>query len=246
MRGVAKAFDIPKSTLDRHLREHVQRTPLPTGHAKRQALPAIQAIANGSAGPTRHEVTQAVTRAIVAAAPVASAEVGAAPVEGCEICAHTEHYAIGVAVRQGATYAAIVGRYGGDLEAVRAHALGCIPSLLAQAGDLAARTVPSMVVDVAGKGAGGLGAVEQLVRDAQQLVTDATANPDPRRRASAITAATGVLQLAARMRGELAADLEIRLVESPAWSKVKTKLAAALLPYPDALAAVATALDGVE
>jgi transposase-like protein len=239
MRGVARAFGIPKSTLDRHNSEHVKAAPAKRGTAASKAAGAIEAMAAASAGPTRHEVATASAIALAAAPPAASSDVEAPAPTSCSVCADAEHFAIGVAVRQGATYATIATRYGVDLEVLRRHALGCIPALLAQAGDLAARLAPSVVL---GKSGGVMADVEKLLQQAQQLVSDAAADPDPRRRAAAITAAKGVVELCAKMRGELAADLEGRLAESEHWTALRDRILNALSDHPEALAAVVAAL----
>ena len=239
VRGVAKAFSIPSSTLDRHLKGHVPQEPAKPSTARSRAAGAVEAIAQASAAPTRHEKAQRAVKALAATPPAPRQELEAGPPPACSICASSAHFAIGVAVRQGATYATIATRHGVDIEELRRHALGCIPDLLAQAGDLAARTSPSVVLGASG---GVMGKAERLVEQAQDLVSDAVADPDPRRRAAAITATVRAVELLAKMRGELEANLARRLMESEDWTLLRDRILDALAPHHEALAAVVAAI----
>ena len=241
MRAVARAFGIPKSTLFAHNKEHVEAVPEKASTARSRAAPAIEAIAAASAGPTPFDAGQAAIRALVMAPPAPSDELQALPPIACPICASPEQHAIGVAVRQGATYSAIVARTGVDGEQLRRHALGCIPDLLAQAGDLAARTSPSVVVVEGGEGT--MARVERLLVEAETLVDDAKAVPDVRHRAAALTAAKGVAELLVKMRGEFAEHLAQHLTESPHWKALRDRILDALVVHPAALADVVATLS---
>ena len=244
MRGVAKAFGVPKSTMERHLKGHVPKEPEKPSTARERARQAADALAAATAGPTRHEVTRLAVKALAAAPPSASAALEGPPPAACPICASADHYAIGGALQRGATYAALATRYGVNVEPLRRHALGCIPDLLAQAGDLAARMAASALI--LERSPGTVGDTEALLEQAQQLVKDSAANEDPRKRAAAILAAKVVIELLAKLRGELGADVEGNLATAPAWIKAKTLIINALAPHPEALEAVREALAAAE
>lgn len=69
---------------------------------------------------------------------------------------------------------------------------------------------------------------------------------DPRTALGAIREIRGNMDLLARLLGELhdQAAVTVNVLATPEWTAVQTKIARALLPYPEARAAVADALAG--
>lgn len=62
---------------------------------------------------------------------------------------------------------------------------------------------------------------------------EAETEASPRDRAATITAAKGVLELLARILGELGAEVDVKVVlDSPRFAAEKAVIIKALLPYP--------------
>ena len=86
----------------------------------------------------------------------------------------------------------------------------------------------------------------RLVRDASGQDEDGKADPDVkggtfRERSACLLAASRVLELLAKLLGELGPDIEIRVLAMPQWQAIQMATLEALEPYPPALEAVAAA-----
>lgn len=90
--------------------------------------------------------------------------------------------------------------------------------------------------------------LRDLNREALGILSEARANGKQRDAIAAIHALTRLLELEARLLGELDHErpqVQINLLASPEWIQMRTRLLEALRPYPEAAHAAAKALlDG--
>lgn len=131
-------------------------------------------------------------------------------------------------------------RPGPSDDSIRRHATKCIPAQVQAAQAARLTTTAKTVADRA----------EILIGNAEALLAHVQGKADRDKSAKdwagAINAMRGVLELLGKLTGELGADVEVRLVSAPAWNKAKLLIVNALTAYPEALAAVLTALATAE
>jgi hypothetical protein len=93
--------------------------------------------------------------------------------------------------------------------------------------------------------------IRALADEALRLVREAAGSPDGegeegkpgkagtfRERSACLLAAARVLELLAKVLGEIGPDVEVRILQTPAWQTVQVATIAALEPHPEALEAV--------
>ncbi|MFT3773001.1 MAG: hypothetical protein QM820_47060 [Minicystis sp.] len=88
--------------------------------------------------------------------------------------------------------------------------------------------------------------IDALVTLANRIINKAMTWDSPTAHQSqlgAIKLAKELIVDAAKLKGELAKTVEVRLIESPEWQRTQAKIIAALRPYPAALESVLQALD---
>jgi hypothetical protein len=88
--------------------------------------------------------------------------------------------------------------------------------------------------------------VAQLEADAHRIKQKAEESQDYRTALQGIRELVRIVELLARLRGELQEAPVINLLVSPEWLTVRAALLAALLPYPEARIAVAERLLALE
>ncbi len=154
----------------------------------------------------------------------------------CSVCMHEAVDDIDRALVSGVQHVALGKRYGLSVHALSRHATNHLPEAIAKAQDAAevakgddllalileqrdtARRVAKKA-EKAGQGRVVLGAVQQLLK---------------------------VCELEAKLAGQLSDGTTVNVVISPQWVQVRTVILDSLQPYPEARAAVATALLQIE
>ena len=137
--------------------------------------------------------------------------------------------------------------HGPSADTIRRHARGCMVAALAAAREGRAADLVQQART----------AIEELTTRARRLVADADGEGEDheghrrqpatvRERAAALAALARAAELLGKITGELGPDVEIRILELPQWAAIRTAIAEALEPYPDAAEAVIGALERIE
>jgi len=130
----------------------------------------------------------------------------------------------------------IAPRYGVTETALRRHAANHLPASLVQAQQ-AAEVVRADSL---------LAQALDLQARAQGILNKTEADGNYRAACSAIREARGLLELQARLLGELDERPQVNVLVLPEWQAIRGALVAALAPYPEARQAVAGVLAEVE
>jgi hypothetical protein len=152
----------------------------------------------------------------------------------CTICQHPQRADIDAALVNGDMFRVLSRRFSCSEDALRRHKAEHVPAHLAQAQD---------AQDVA-QADTLLAQVRTLQRRALDILDKAENAGDLKAATSAIREARECLALLAKLMGELDESPRVNvLVLSPEWLSVRSRLLAALEPFPDARLAVVGALD---
>ena len=152
----------------------------------------------------------------------------------CTVCASPERAAIDRALVSGEPVRAIASRYGtvGRM-ALQRHKEDHLPETLARAR--AAQEV-ALADDLRA-------AVLQLRDRAYGILGKAEASGDLRTALAGVREARGCLELLAEMEGELDRRPQVNVLVMQEWQALRSRLFAALEPYPEARLAIAEALQ---
>jgi hypothetical protein len=173
------------------------------------------------------------------------------PGRRCACCSSEHRPEIDRLLCQGTSYKAIEARLapnGPSDDSIEHHARRCIPHLL---GARAEELRTEVLTTVRARAERLMAKAERLVEEAEGSVLCAkcqgpTEPASPRDRAATINAANSVIVTLGKLLGELGAEVDVRVIlASPHWAQYKRAIALALLPYPEAAEAVATALEGL-
>lgn len=154
----------------------------------------------------------------------------------CTICNHDRRSAIDRALIQGEPFRHIAEQFGLSSTALQRHKADHIPPKLAQAQEA------KQVSDA-----------DQLLREVKalrgksvQLLQAAESAGDYRTALMGIREARSCLELLAKLQGQLDDRPVVNVVLSPQWVTLRTVILRALIPYPDARASLADALEEAE
>ena len=152
----------------------------------------------------------------------------------CTICHHPQREAIEQTLLTSASYRDIALQFGVSHMAVSRHKQDHLPQHLCQAH--AAQEVSQADTLLA--------QLQTLTGETQAILREARtgATKDPELALKAIARLEKQLELQARLLGELKDGTTVNLLVLPAWQELRTTILLALVPYPEARAAVATAL----
>lgn len=126
----------------------------------------------------------------------------------------------------------IAGRFGISKSSLARHKDAHLPAYLAKAQD--AEEV-AHADDL-------LGQIEDLRRQAQAIKDKAEKAGDLRTALAGIRELVRIVELLAKLRGELDERDQVNILLLPEWVRVRTRLLCALTPYPEARQAAAQAL----
>jgi len=154
----------------------------------------------------------------------------------CTVCAHPERAAIDQALLNNSVIRDIAGQHRLAKSAVARHKDDHLPAALAKAKE--AQTVAD--ADDLLRQAGA------LRTKAMSLLLKAETAGDFRTALAGVREARGCLELLAKLLGELRDEATINITITAAWVEVRAAVMAALVPYPEARAAVAERLAAVE
>jgi hypothetical protein len=154
----------------------------------------------------------------------------------CTVCAHGRRSEIDRALVSGESYRGIAQRFAASPDAVFRHRSDHVPAALAQAqaaGEVAqADTL--------------LGQLQQLQADARRIGKKAEDGGDYRAALAGVRELVRIVELTAKMVGELDERPVVTLVTAPEWLVVRAALLEALQRHPEARTAVAARLLALE
>ena len=157
----------------------------------------------------------------------------------CSVCDHPERAAIDAALVEGVSYRDIARQWGVSKDAVSRHKADHLPAHLAAAQEAATAASADDL----------LAQVETLRQKATRIGDKAEKAGDLRTALQGVRELVRIVELLARLQGELQEAPIVNILLLPEWVQVQTVLLAALAPFPDARAAAAAALvelDGRE
>ena len=152
----------------------------------------------------------------------------------CTICDHDQREVIDAALIEGqSSNLALSALHGVSESALRRHKKRHLPEALAQAQD---------AHEVA-QGDNLLAQLDGLRQEAHRIKDKAEKGADYRTALAGIRELVRIVELMAKVRGELAQEGAVSLVVSGEWIELRTIMLRALAPYPDARLAMARALE---
>ena len=152
----------------------------------------------------------------------------------CTVCIHPDREGIDAALVGGGTLPAIGAEYSVSPYALGRHKRNHLPATLTQAQE--AREVAH--------GDDLLGQLDGLSMDAHRIKDRAEQAGDFRAALTGIRELVRIVELLAKMRGELQ-EAQVNILIMPEWVTIRAALIDALAPYPEARAAAARALQGL-
>jgi outer membrane murein-binding lipoprotein Lpp len=150
----------------------------------------------------------------------------------CTICDHSQRADIDTALLAGEAYRSIAQRFAISADSVWRHKSEHLPSSLTQAKE--AETV-SNADDLLAK-------VASIETEAKRIAKKAEAAGDLRTAMSGVRELARLVELLAKLRGELNEKQTVNIVITPEWHQTRTIVLDALAAYPEARIAVAEAL----
>jgi len=154
----------------------------------------------------------------------------------CTVCTHPDRAAIDLALVNGVSGNAVAAKYRVSEDAMVRHRGNHLPAALAQgqaAGEVA-------------RADGLLGQLGQLQADARRIGRKAEETGDLKTALMGVRELVRIVELTAKLVGELDERPQVTLVTAPEWLTVRTTLVRTLAPYPEAKTAVASALMRLE
>jgi hypothetical protein len=150
----------------------------------------------------------------------------------CTICHHPQREAIDQALVAGEAFRNIAQRFAASSDAVYRHKQDHLPQHLCQAK--AAQEVRQADALLA--------KVQALEADARRIQATAEADGDLRTALQGIRKLVRIIELQARLLGELQEGQTVNILVLPQWQDLRSVILRALVPYPEARQAVTTAL----
>lgn len=151
----------------------------------------------------------------------------------CTICSHPNKEAINQALIDSVSYRNIAEQFFVSTTALHRHKKDHLPAVLAKAQE----------VEVIAHGDDLLSKIQQLEEDARRIGKKAESTGDLRAAIMTIRELIRIVDLLARLQGELQAQQVNVLVTSPDWLQLRTAVLRALEHYPEARLAVIEALS---
>jgi hypothetical protein len=154
----------------------------------------------------------------------------------CTICCHPERDAIDCALVSGEPFRRVAAQHAVTEQAIRRHRKAHLPTALTKAQE----------AKEAARADDLLAQLRDLTAEAHRIKNQAERTGDYRTALAGIRELVRIVELLAKLRGELDERPQINLLVAPEWLAVRTALMAALTPYPEARAAVAEQLLALE
>ncbi len=150
----------------------------------------------------------------------------------CSICSHDKAEVIDAAIVAGGSYRDIALQFGVTAGSLGRHVKNHLVKTLAAARE----------AEQVANGNDLLDQVEDLRQQAQQIKDRAETEGDLKTALSGIRELVRIVELLARLRGELDTRPVVNVLLSPQWVEVRAVLLDALAPFPEARTSAAAAL----
>lgn len=157
----------------------------------------------------------------------------------CTICGHRDRAEIDRQIVAGASLPAISSNFGVTTKSLTRHRDNHVPTAAMQRG------LQAVAAGEALHGAALLGKASSLLRTAEAIMSAALADQDHRTALQAIREAGRMVEICAKLTGDIDPSTTINLTLAPQWVTIQTTILAALAPHPVARQAVVAALEGV-
>lgn len=154
----------------------------------------------------------------------------------CTICGHPERDAIDAALVAGQPFRRVAAQYAVTEQAIRRHRKAHLPAALAKAQE----------AEEAARADDLLAQLRALTAEAHRIKDRAERTGDYRTALAGVRELVRIVELLAKLRGELNERAQINVLVAPEWLAVRAALMAALAAYPEARAAVAEQLLALE
>jgi hypothetical protein len=154
----------------------------------------------------------------------------------CTICTHPERDVIDAALVAGEAFRRVAARYKVTEQAIRRHRKAHLPEVLIKAQEAAE----------AARADDLLAQLRDLTAEAHRIKDRAERTGDYRTALAGIRELVRIVELLAKLRGELDERPQLNVLVVPQWLAVRAALVAALASYPEARAAVAEQLLALE
>jgi hypothetical protein len=154
----------------------------------------------------------------------------------CTVCASGQHAAIDLAIVNGMPNRRVAAQFKVSEQAVRRHQADHLPTTLTQA----------QAAEEVAQADGLLGQLAMLQADARRIGKKAEDTGELRTALASIRELVRIVELTAKMIGELDERPQVNVLVAPEWLQVRAALLEALRPYPDARQAVAARLTHLE
>jgi hypothetical protein len=153
----------------------------------------------------------------------------------CTICSHPNRAKIEAALVNGEPNRRIASRFQIQEIAIRRHVADHFPATLARAREALEITRGDALLDQ----------VKTVLAKTWVVLAHVEAEHDHEKTLKALAGLDARLTLLAKMMGELRDQSVTNILVIPEWQQLRTRVLAALVPYPDARAAVVAALEAV-
>lgn len=150
----------------------------------------------------------------------------------CTVCTHPDRDEIDAELVQGTPYRDIARQYSVSKDAVARHKEHVRQTI--------ARVCDVQDLEL---GAGLVEKLQRLELDARRIATEAEKSGDLKTALGGIRELTRIVELFAKLRGEIQEGGTINVLVAPEWAALRFRILNALLPFPDARFAVAEALE---
>ena len=158
----------------------------------------------------------------------------------CSVCTHDQRDAIDRALVSGVQPVAVSKQFDIGKQALLRHRAAHIPTPDMHAG------AQAVAADEALHGAALLSKAASLLRTAETILGDAITDRDPATALKAIREAGRMVELCAKLTGDLDESTTVNLVLAPQWITLQSTILLALAPHPEARSAVVAALGRVQ
>jgi hypothetical protein len=158
----------------------------------------------------------------------------------CKVCAHPNRVDIDASLIAGAALTGIAANYGMSPQSLLRHRDRHIPTEAQQKAAQAVAAGESL------HGAGLMLKAAALLQTAETILEDAMTSGQPETALRAIREAGRMVELCAKLTGDLDASTTINLTLAPQWVTLQTTILQALAPHPEARSAVVAALERVQ
>lgn len=152
----------------------------------------------------------------------------------CSVCVHAKRKAIDTALLAGESFRVLSARFKVGVDALRRHKDGHIPAAMAKAQEAQEVARGDTLLDT----------LATLTTDATRIQEAAEKNRNYQAALGAIRERTRLVELTAKLKGELESGVKIQvaILAAPEWLTLRGTILAALEPFPEARQAVVRAI----